>query len=112
MANWNPKTSLFKGTAPTEFQQLAARESVGTVLPCMCAKLPQSCLALCDSVDYSPLDFSVHRIFQARILEWVPWPPAGDLPDPETKTDSLTSPALAGGFFTCRATGKPSVAVA
>ena len=71
VANWNPKSSLFKGTAPTEFQQLAAGESVGTVLPCMCAKLPQSCPALCDSVDYSPLDFSIHGIFQARILEWV-----------------------------------------
>ena len=31
----------------------------------------QSCPTLCDSVDCSPLGSSVHRILQARILEWV-----------------------------------------
>ena len=31
----------------------------------------QSCLTLCDPMDCSPLGSSVHRIFQARILEWV-----------------------------------------
>ena len=31
----------------------------------------QSCLALCDPMDYSPLGSSVHGILQARILEWV-----------------------------------------
>ena len=30
-----------------------------------------SCLTLCDPMDYSPPGASVHRIFQARILEWV-----------------------------------------
>ena len=30
-----------------------------------------SCLTLCDPMDYSPPDSSVHGIFQARILEWV-----------------------------------------
>ena len=31
----------------------------------------QSCLTLCDPVDCSPPDSSVHGILQARILEWV-----------------------------------------
>ena len=31
----------------------------------------QSCGTLCDPVDCSPPGFSVHRILQARILEWV-----------------------------------------
>ena len=31
----------------------------------------QSCLTLCDPMDYSPSDPSVHGILQARILEWV-----------------------------------------
>ena len=35
------------------------------------AKLLQSCLTLCDPMDYKPPGFSVHGIFQARILEWV-----------------------------------------
>ena len=37
----------------------------------LCTKLPQSCLTLCDVMDYIPPDFSVHGILQARILEWV-----------------------------------------
>ena len=32
---------------------------------------PQSCLTLCGPMDCSPPGSSVHRIFQARILEWV-----------------------------------------
>ena len=35
-------------------------------------------------------------------------PPPGDLPDPGIKPRSLTSPALAGGFFTTRATWEAS----
>jgi len=31
----------------------------------------QSCPTLSNPMDYSPLGFSVHGIFQARILEWV-----------------------------------------
>ena len=31
----------------------------------------QSCLTLCDPMDYSSQGSSVHGIFQARILEWV-----------------------------------------
>ena len=33
--------------------------------------LAQSCLTLCDHMDCSTTGSSVHRIFQARILEWV-----------------------------------------
>ena len=31
----------------------------------------QSCLMLCNPMDYNLTGFSVHGIFQARILEWV-----------------------------------------
>ena len=37
----------------------------------MHAKLLQSCLTLCTPMAYSLPGSSVHRIFQARILEWV-----------------------------------------
>ena len=30
----------------------------------------QLCPTLCDPMDYSLPGFSVHRIFQARVLEW------------------------------------------
>ena len=51
------------------------------------------------------------RIFQARILEWLPFPTPGDLPDSGMEPVSLSSPALAGGFFTTEPPGKPSVQV-
>ena len=50
----------------------------------------QSCPILCDPMDCSPLGSSVHGILQARILEWVPSPPPGDLPDPGIKPTSPT----------------------
>ena len=37
----------------------------------VCAKSLPSCPTLCDPVDCSPPGSSVHRILQARILEWV-----------------------------------------
>ena len=40
----------------------------------VCAKLLQSCLTLCDSLDCNPLDSSVQGILQARILEWFALP--------------------------------------
>ena len=38
------------------------------ILPCAQS---QSCPTLCDPMDCSPLVSSVHRIFQAKILQWV-----------------------------------------
>ena len=35
------------------------------------SEVTQSCLTLCDPMDYSLTGSSVHGIFQARILEWV-----------------------------------------
>ena len=51
-------------------------------------------------MDYSPPGSSLHGILQARVLEWVAVPSAGDLPGPGFEPMSLTPPALAGGFFT------------
>ena len=38
---------------------------------CVCAKLFQSCPTLCNPMDCSLPDSSVHGILQVRILEWV-----------------------------------------
>ena len=51
---------------------------------------------LCNPMDCSPPDSSVHGILQATILEWLSFLPLGNLPDPGIET---VSPALAGGFF-------------
>ena len=49
-------------------------------------KIAQLCPTLCD-----PMDYTVHRILQARILEWVASiPPPGDLPNPGIKPRSPT----------------------
>ena len=55
-------------------------------------------------MDRDPLGSSVHGILQARILEWVAMASPGDLPNPGMEPASLMSPALAGRFFTIRAT--------
>ena len=54
-------------------------------------KVTQSCPTLCSHVDCSPPRSSVHGILQARILEWLPFPSTGDLPNPGTEPDSLLS---------------------
>ena len=48
----------------------------------------------------------------SRQEDWsgLPFPPPGDLPSPGTEPMSLTSPALAGGFFTTSATWESQVA--
>ena len=69
------------------------------VVPNMKVKVAQSCLTLCD-----PTDYTVHGIVQARILEWVPFPSPGDLPNPEVKP---RSPALQGDSLPVEPQGKP-----
>ena len=71
---------------------------------CLCS-VTQSCLTLCDAMHCSLPGSPVHGIFQARILEWVAFPPPVDLLDPGIKP---ASPALAGGFFTTEPCGKIS----
>ena len=44
------------------------------VCVCVCAKLIQSCLIVCDPMDYSPPGSSVEGILQAIILEWIAVP--------------------------------------
>ena len=70
----------------------------------MRTKLLQSCLTLCIPLDCSQSGSSVHDILQAQILERLPCPAPGDLPNPALQHASLISPVLAGGFFTTSAT--------
>ena len=52
----------------------------------------QSCPTLCD-----PMDYSVHRILQARILEWVAFPFSRGSSQPRDRTQASH---ITGGFFT------------
>ena len=55
-------------------------------------KVTQSCLILCD-----PMDYTIHGILQARILEWVAFPFCKGSSQPRDQTQVSH---IAGGFFT------------
>ena len=59
-------------------------------------KVAQSCLTLC-----KPMDYTVHGILQARILEWVAFPFSRGSSQPRDRTQVFH---IAGGFFTSWAT--------
>ena len=59
-------------------------------------KVAQSCLTLCD-----PLDYTAHGILQARTLEWVAFPSSRGSSQPRDRTQVSY---IAGGFFTNWAT--------
>ena len=64
----------------------------------------QSCPTLCDPMDSSLPGFTVHGIFQARILEWAAVSFSRESSQPRDRTRVS---CLAGSFFTA----KPSVLV-
>ena len=69
---------------------------------CLCVLSCFSHVQICDLMDCSPPASST---LQARNRgSGLPCPPPGDPPDPRIKLTSLTSPALAGGFFTTSTT--------
>ena len=76
---------------------------------CVCS-VTQSCLTLCNSLDCSLPDFSVHGIFQAKntgigchfLLQ-------GDLPNPGIKPKSPVSAELQADSFSTEPLGKPFV---
>ena len=70
----------------------------------MCAKLPQLYPTLCNPIDCSPSGSSVHGILQQEYWSGLPYPPTGDPLYSGMELASLTSPALAGGFFTTSTT--------
>ena len=55
-------------------------------------KVAQSCLTLCD-----PMDYTLHGILQARILEWVAFSFSRGSSQPRERTQVSL---IAGGFFT------------
>ena len=58
----------------------------------MKVKVAQSCLTLCD-----PMDYIVNAILQGRILEWVAYPFSRGSSQPRNQTRVS---CITGGFFT------------
>ena len=76
------------------------------VCVCVCVhalmlSVAQSCLTTGNPMDCSPLsvEFSSQEYWSG-----LPFPTAGDIPDPGIEPSFLASPTLAGGFFTTSAT--------
>ena len=74
------------------------------VLHVRACAVAQPCVTLSDSADRSLPGSSAPGILQAGILEWVAASCPRDLPDPGIQP---TYPALAGGFFNTKLSGKP-----
>ena len=66
----------------------------------------QFCLTLCDPMDCSLPGSSVHRILQAKILEWVVFPSPGHLPNPGIEPGLS---CIASRFFTIWVTKESTV---
>ena len=68
-------------------------------------KFTQSCLTLCDPMDYltlcDPMDYTIHGILQARILEWVAVPFSRRSSQPRDQTQVSH---IVGRFYTNWAT--------
>ena len=64
----------------------------------------QSCPSLLRHYGLQPARLLCPWDSPGKNMEWVACPPPGDLPNPGIKPVSLTSPALAGSFFTTSAT--------
>ena len=72
--------------------------TVSSRKPKVKVKVAQSCPTLCD-----PMDYTVHEILQATLLEWVAFPFSRGSSQP---TDWTQVSLIAGGFFTSWTTGK------
>ena len=75
-----------------------------SVCVCVCAKLLQSCLTLCNPVDCTPQAPLSMRFSRQEYWSGLLGPPPGDLPNPGIEPASPMSPALTGRFFTTGAT--------
>ena len=61
---------------------------LGSILRMHEAQSLQSCLTLYDTMDRSPPGSTVHRILQARILEWVAVPSSRESFQPKDQTQA------------------------
>ena len=66
----------------------------------------QSCLTLCNPMDYGPPGSSDHESSWQEYWSWLPLPSPGDLPHPGIKPMSPTSLALQAKAFNSKPLGK------
>ena len=69
-------------------------------------EVAQLCPTFCNPMDCSLPGSSAHGIFQAGVLEWLPFPSLGDLPDPGIEPGS---PSLQADTLPFEPPGKPII---
>ena len=100
--NQLPKASPSNTTTlRVSFQHIILERTRSAYCTCSAAKLSPT---LCDPMNRSPPDSSVHPLCQ-EYRSGLPFPPPGHLPHSGTE---LEAPALAGRFFITEPPGKPS----
>ena len=90
-------------TSPEMAGRFFTTEPGGKLKDCSVIK---SCPTLCDPMDCSLLGYSVHGVFQGRILEWVAISFTKESSGAGIK---LMTPVLAGRFFITETPGKPKL---
>ena len=80
----------------------------GAFMNPLCVMCAQSCLTLWDHTDYSLPGSSVHRIFLARIQEWIAISSSRGSSWPRDRTHVSCVLCMAGRFFTMEPLGKPT----
>ena len=91
-----PHAALTWKACPSECR-CTSRNVQGCGILFVCVLVTQSCLTLCDPMDYSLPSSSVHGILQAKILEWVAIPFSRESSQPADQTQVF---CIAGRFFT------------
>ena len=88
-----------KPDSPALAGRFFTTEPPGKLVECVyvCVCVAQLCPILCNPMDCSLPDSSVHGILQARILEWVAVPFSRGSSQPRDQTQVSH---IAGGFFT------------
>ena len=72
---------------------------IQVIIECVHAELFQSCLTLCDPMDYSLPGYSVHGILRARMLEWVAIPFSRGSSQPRDQTWASFVSCIGKCFF-------------
>ena len=93
---FSPLLQRFPGHISSELELILERLSLESTLPALPevlkVKVTQLCPTLCD-----PVDYTVHGILQARILEWVAYPFSRRSSQPRDQTQVSR---ITGRFFT------------
>ena len=71
------------------------------------AKSLQLCLTLCNPMDHSPPDSSVHWILQVRKLGWLAMSSSRGYSQPRDRTHISCGSCVVGRFFTTEPLGMP-----